>query len=50
MESYGSIEYARKFAKNLVAESWKEVDRLLAPSEAKSNLKAFADYLIERKV
>jgi geranylgeranyl pyrophosphate synthase len=50
MESYGSIEYAKKFAKNLVAESWKEVDRLLAPSEAKSNLKAFADYLIERKV
>jgi len=50
MERYGSIEYAKQFAKRLVAESWKEVDRLLSPSEPKDKLKAFADYLIKRNV
>jgi len=50
MERNGSIEYAKQFAKRLVAESWKEVDRLLSPSNAKEKLKAFADYLIERKI
>jgi len=50
MKRYGSIEYAKQFAKRLVAESWKEVDRLLSPSDAKEKLKAFADYLIERKI
>jgi len=50
MERYHSIEYAKQFAKKLVAESWTEVDRLLAPSGAKGKLKAFADYLIKRKI
>jgi len=50
MKRYGSIEYAKQFAKNLVAENWKEVDRLLSPSDAKEKLRAFADYLIERKI
>jgi len=50
MERYGSIDYAKRFAKRLVAESWKEVDRLLSPSEAKNELKAFADYLIKRNI
>ncbi len=50
MERYGSFEYAKQFAKRLVTESWKEVDRLLSPSDAKDNLKAFADFLIERKI
>jgi len=50
MERYGSIKYAKRFAKRLVAESWKEVDRLLTPSDAKDRLKAFTDYLIDRKV
>jgi len=50
MKRYGSIEYAKQFAKKLVAESWKEVDRLLSPSDAKEKLKAFADYLIKRKI
>jgi len=50
MKRYGSIEYAKQFAKRLVAESWKEVDRLLSPSDAKEKLRAFANYLIERKV
>jgi len=50
MKRYGSIEYAKQFAMRMVAESWKEVDRLLSPSEAKEKLKAFADFLIERKI
>jgi len=50
MKRYGSIDYAKQFAKNLVAESWREVDRLLSPSSSKEKLKAFADYLIERKI
>jgi geranylgeranyl pyrophosphate synthase len=50
MIRYGSIEYAEQFAKKLVAESWKEVDRLLSPSDAKDTLQAFAAHLIKRKI
>ncbi len=50
MKRYHSIEYAKQFAKKLVAENWKEVDRLLSPSEGKEKLKAFADYLVERSI
>jgi len=50
MENYGSIEYTKKFAKKLVQESWSEVDKLLPPSNAKERLRAFATYLIERKI
>jgi geranylgeranyl diphosphate synthase type I len=50
MKRYDSIEYAKQFAKKLVSESWKEVDRLLSPSEGKEKLKAFADYLVERSI
>lgn len=50
MRQCGSIEYAKQFAKQLVTDSWKQVDRLLSPSQAKEKLKAFADYLIERKI
>jgi len=50
MRSYGSIEYAKRVARSIVRESWKDVDDVLPPSEAKEKLKAFADYLIERKI
>jgi geranylgeranyl pyrophosphate synthase len=50
MKKYGSIEYAKHFARRLVAENWGEVEKLLTPSDAKEKLKAFADYLIERKI
>jgi len=50
MKRYDSIDYAKRFAKNLVAESWKEVDRLLTPSEGKEKLKAFANHLVERSI
>ncbi len=50
IRNYGSIEYAKELARNIVEESWKEIDNVLSPSEAKEKLKAFADYLIERKI
>ncbi|MDH5783692.1 MAG: polyprenyl synthetase family protein [Candidatus Bathyarchaeota archaeon] len=50
MQKYGSIDYAKQFARNLVQQSWKEVDNLLPPSNAKEKLRAFVEYLVERKI
>ncbi len=50
MQKYGAIDYTKQFARNLVQQSWKEVDKLLNPSDAKEKLRAFADYLVERKI
>jgi len=50
MQKYGSIDYVKRFAANIVEESWKEVEELLPDSEAKEKLKAFAEFLIERKI
>lgn len=50
MKKYGSIEYSRQFARRLVAENWGEVEKLFTPSDAKEKLKAFAEYLIKRKI
>jgi geranylgeranyl diphosphate synthase type I len=50
MRKYGSIEYAKRFARKIVEESWKEVEKLLPESEAKEKLNAFAKFLIERKI
>ncbi len=50
IRNYGSIEYAKTFARSIVRESWKDVDEVLPSSKAKEKLKAFADYLIERQI
>ena len=50
MEKYNAIEYAKNYAKKLVNESWNDIKALLPPSGAKEKLKAFANYLIERKI
>lgn len=50
MEKTGSIEYARQKARKMVINSWSHVEKLLKPSEAKEKLKAFAEFLIERKI
>ena len=50
MKKYGAIEYAKRFARKMVQESWTEVDKLLPRSGAKEKLRAFADYLIEREI
>jgi geranylgeranyl pyrophosphate synthase len=50
MQKYDSIKYAKDFATRIVEESWKEVEKLLPPSDAKDKLKAFAEFLIKRKI
>jgi len=50
MQKYGSIDYAKNFAKRIVEESWRNVEKLLPPSSAKEKLNAFAKFLIERKI
>ncbi len=46
----GSMEYAKEFARNIVKESWGEVDPLLPRSDGKEKLRAFAVYLVEREI
>ncbi len=50
IKKYGSIKYAKEFAQNMVKKSWKEIEKLLPPSEAKEKLRAFANYLVEREI
>jgi len=50
MEKYDAIDYAKDYACKIVRESWNSVDTLLHASAAKEKLRAFADYLIERKI
>jgi len=50
MKKYGSIEYAKRYSQNIVKENWKKVEKFLLSSEAKEKLKAFANYLTERRI
>lgn len=50
MQKYGSIDYVKDFAKRLVRDSWQETERLLPKTSERETLKAFADFLIERKI
>lgn len=50
MQKYGSIEYVKQFAQRVVRESWQDVEKLLPTATAREKLKAFADFLIERKI
>jgi len=50
IKKYGSIDKAKEKARIMVKEAWEEVDKLLPESEAKEKIKAFAYYLIERKI
>jgi len=50
IKKYGSVRYARWFARGLIEKSWKEIDKLLQASEAKEKLRAFAHYLVEREI
>jgi len=45
---YGSVDYARQKAKELVLDAWKDMEPLLKDSNAKKKLKDFAYFLIER--
>lgn len=50
LKKYDSIDYAKKIARELVSDAWKEIDPLLPESDAKRKLKSFADFLIERDI
>jgi geranylgeranyl pyrophosphate synthase len=50
MRKYDSMEYARQMARKMVRKSWIEVEKLLPASVGKEKLKAFAVFLIERKI
>lgn len=50
IKKYGSIEYAKNFARKIIEESWNNVKMLLPDSEAKEKLNAFAQFLIERNI
>ena len=49
LKKYGSIEYAKRRARELVSDAWREVEPLLKEGEAKRRLHAFAKFLIERQ-
>lgn len=50
MQKYGSIEYTKRLARRIVWKSWTDAEGLLADTQAKERLKAFAEFLIERKI
>jgi geranylgeranyl diphosphate synthase type I len=50
MQKYGAIAHVKRTAARIVEESWSEVDKLLPASEAKEELKAFAEFLIKRTI
>jgi geranylgeranyl pyrophosphate synthase len=45
----GSVEYAKKRAREIVEKSWKEAESLLPECDAKETLKSFVNFLIERE-
>jgi geranylgeranyl pyrophosphate synthase len=49
LKKYGSIEYAKEKARELVINAWQEVEPLLKEGEAKNRLHTFAKFLIERQ-
>ena len=50
IKKYGSIEYAKERAKNLIQKAWQDAEKLLPESLAKNRLNEFINYLIERKI
>ncbi len=50
IKKHGSIDYARKTAMQLLEEAWQEAGKVLPESEAKSQMKEFAQMLINRSV
>ena len=45
-----SIEYAKEFARKMVRDAWKDAEPLLPGGAAKDKLRAFADFMVERKI
>lgn len=50
IKKYKSIEYAKEYARNMVAEAWDDIKDMIPNSPAKETLKSFADFLVERDI
>ena len=50
LKKYRSVEYSKEYARKIVKNVWSEVDSILPETQAKQKLKAFADFLVERKI
>lgn len=50
IKSTDSITHARGVAKEIVEKAWNDIESLLPENEAKTKLKVFADYLINRQI
>jgi geranylgeranyl diphosphate synthase, type I len=50
IQKYKTVEYVKDKAMKMVADSWREADKLLKSSEGKEKLKAFAEFLIKRSI
>jgi geranylgeranyl diphosphate synthase, type I len=48
IQKYNAFEHVKYTAEQMVAESWKEAEKLLPTAEAKEKLKEFAEFLIKR--
>ena len=46
----GSIDYARKKAKKIVSDSWAQLEKTLPENAGKKELKAFAEFMVDRKI
>jgi len=49
LKRYGSIEYAKEFARRMIQESWADVEGILPDNEYKEKLRALTDFLVERE-
>ncbi len=48
MQKYNAFEYVKRTAERMVAESWKDTEKLLPTPDAKEKLKEFSEFLIKR--
>jgi geranylgeranyl pyrophosphate synthase len=48
IQKYGAFKHVKGTAERMVAESWKEAEKLLPTPEAKEKLKEFSEFLIRR--
>ncbi|MBU5678641.1 MAG: polyprenyl synthetase family protein [Candidatus Aenigmatarchaeota archaeon] len=49
LNKYHAIEYAQEVAREIIKKAWNDVEKILPESEAKNKIRAFANYMIERK-
>jgi geranylgeranyl pyrophosphate synthase len=49
LHKYNAIDYAKRQAKNIVKDAWKEAEALLKPGKAKDALHELVNFVIERE-